>query len=235
MVDPYIAAGAKPVKQTELRGQSYGAEKKKSLADLQGQYLRNEAERLRLKQLRENPPQKPATAAQKAREEGMVAEAKKVGAAAGTARSALAGAETKSKRALDELSNLMKHPGFEAAVGAPNPFQGGFGIGTFPGTRARGFTNALDKVKAGAFLQAIEALRGTGAISEAEGKVATNALNNMSTSTSENEFKRNANEYARVITDGLSVSRKNAELGRVPFTREQLEAERQRRLKARGQ
>lgn len=208
---------------------------KKSLADLQAAYLRNQAAALDLQRQRENPPERPKTSMQTAREEGMVAQSKKVGAEAGTARARLPGAEVKSKRALDELSTLMKHPGFEAAVGLPNPFRGGFGIGTMPGTTARGFTNALDKVKAGAFLQAIEALRGTGAISEAEGKAATNALNNMSTATSENEFRRNANEYARVITDGLSVSRKTAEMGRTPFTREQLEAERKRRLAARGQ
>lgn len=208
---------------------------KKSLADLQAAYLRNQAAALDLQRQRENPPQRPKTSMQTAREEGMVAQSRKVGLESGIARSNLQGAETKSKRALDELSNLMKHPGLEAAVGLPNPFKGGFGIGTVPGTTARGFTNALDKVKAGAFLQAIEALRGTGAISEAEGQAATKALNNMSTATSENEFRRTANEYARVITDGLAVARGKANLSRTPFSREQLEAERQRRLKARGQ
>lgn len=208
----------------------------KDLADLQAKYLQAQRDQEELNRLRRTPlPQAPKTSMQTAREEGMVAQSRKVGQESGIARSNLQGAETKSKRALDELSNLMKHPGLEAAVGLPNPFKGGLGIGTVPGTTARGFTNALDKVKAGAFLQAIEALRGTGAISEAEGQAATKALNNMSTATSENEFRRTANEYARVITDGLAVARGKANLSRTPFSREQLEAERQRRLKARGQ
>ena len=208
---------------------------KKNLADLTSKYLDIQKAQLLLDQARANPPQKPKTSMQVAREEGMIARSKKIGAESGVASSRLPGAETKSKRALEELSNLMKHPGMEAAVGLPNPFRGGLGVGTVRGTTARGFVNNLDRVKAGAFLQAIEALRGTGAISEAEGKAATNALNNMNTSTSESDFRSNANDYARVITDGLAVSRKNAEMGRTPFTREQLEAERNRRLKARGQ
>jgi hypothetical protein len=207
----------------------------KSLADLQAQYLRNQALRLQLERDRANPPQKPKTSAEVAREATMVAAGKDVGSTAGKARAGLKGAETKAKRALDDLSNLMKHPGLEAAVGLPNPFRGGFGIGTVPGTSARGFTTFLERVKSGAFLQAIEAMRGTGAISEAEGKAATAALNSMSTATSENDFKQAANDYARVIADGLSVARSNASLGSIPYTREQLEAERQRRLKARGQ
>lgn len=208
---------------------------KKDLADLQRKYLDIQAEQLRLKQLRENPPQKPKTSAQVAREATMVAAGKDVGSAGGKARAGIKAAETKAKRALDDLSTLMKHPGLEAAVGAPNPFKGGLGIGTVPGTSARGFTTLLDRVKAGAFLQALEAMKGTGAISEAEGKAATAALNSMSTATSEKDFKQAANDYARVITDGLSIARSNTSLGSIPYSREQLEAERQRRLKARGQ
>lgn len=208
---------------------------KKSLADLTSKYLAIEAEKLRLKQMKENPPQKPKTSAEVAREATMVAAGKDVGATAGKARAKLKAAETQAKRALDDLSNLMKHPGLEAAVGLPNPFKGGLGIGTVRGTPARGFTTFLERVKSGAFLQAIEAMKGTGAISEAEGKAATAALNSMSTATSENDFRQAANDYARVIADGLSVARSNASLGSIPYTREQLEAERQRRLKARGQ
>jgi len=202
---------------------------RQNLADLQKKYLDIEAERLRLQQARENPPQKPKTVAQQVREATALKRANIIGEKSATAEAGLPKAEMTAKTALTQLGSLMKQPGFEAAVGLPNPFRGGLGVGTIPGTSARDFTNALEKVKAGSFLQAIEALRGTGAISEAEGKAATAALNNMSTSTSENEFKRNAQEYASVITNGLNVGRKTARLGSTQFSYDQLKAEQERR------
>jgi hypothetical protein len=174
-------------------------------------------------------PQGPKPVAQQVREATALKRANIIGEKSATAEAGLPKAEMTAKTALTQLGNLMKQPGFEAAVGLPNPFRGGLGFGTVPGTSARDFTNSLDKVKAGAFLQAIEALRGTGAISEVEGKAATAALNNMSTSTSENEFKRNAQEYAGIITNGLNVGRKTARLGSTQFSYDQLKAEQERR------
>ena len=174
-------------------------------------------------------PQGPKPVAQQVREATALKRANIIGEKSATAEAGLPKAEMAAKTALTQLDSLMKQPGFEAAVGLPNPFRGGFGFGTVPGSSARDFTNALSKVKAGAFLQAIEAMRGTGAISEAEGKAATAALNNMSTSTSENEFKRNAQEYASIITNGLNVGRKTARLGSTQFSYDQLKAEQERR------
>jgi len=174
-------------------------------------------------------PQGPKPVAQQVREATALKRANIIGETSGKAEAGLPKAETSAKTALQQLDNLMKQPGFEAAVGLPNPFRGGFGIGTVPGSSARDFTSALEQVKTGAFLQAIEALRGTGAISEAEGKAATAALNRMSTSTSENEFKRAAQDYANVVTNGLNVGRKTARLGNTQFSYAQLKAEQERR------
>jgi hypothetical protein len=139
-----------------------------------------------------------------------------------------------SQRALNEGVNLLKHPGFEAAVGAPNPFKGGFGVGTVPWSPARDFTNALDSVKRGAFMQAYEQLRGAGAISGPEGIAATEALANMNTSTSEVQFKRELQRFMNIVASGMKVAEKQSRMGAAPFSYDQLAAEKQRRAAAKG-
>lgn len=95
------------------------------------------------------------------------------------------------------------HPGFETAVGLSG-FQGGFGLaGLIPGTDTSSFKARLDQLKGGAFLQAYNSLKGGGAITEVEGKKATDAITRMNTSQSEAEFVKAAQEYRDVISRGV--------------------------------
>lgn len=207
----------------------------KEAADLQAKYLQAQREAEELRRLRNTPlPQAPKTAAQQATEAYQTKRATVLGEGAAKAEAGLPRGEQAAATALSQLNRLMALPGLEAAVGMPNPFRGGFGIGTVPGTSARDFTNALSKAKAGAFLQAIQQLRGTGAISEKEGDAATAALNNMTTATSENEFRRNAQEYASVVQGGVKSQRKEARIGVSPYSYAELMAERERRRAAGG-
>jgi hypothetical protein len=139
-----------------------------------------------------------------------------------------------SQQALNEGAALLKHPGFSAAVGMPNPFKGGFGIGTVPATPAGDFTSALNAVKKGAFMQAFEQLKGSGAISGPEGQSATEALANMNAATSEVQFKRELQRFMNIVASGVKVAEQQSRMGVSPFSYDQLAAERQRRAAAKG-
>lgn len=67
--------------------------------------------------------------------------------------------------ALDTLDTLNKHPGKKAAVGF-----GGSQLSMIPGTDAAGFAAQLETFKAQTFLPQVQALKGMGALSDAEGR-----------------------------------------------------------------
>ena len=205
------------------------------LATLQAKYLQLKREQEELDRLRKTPlPQAPKGPQQQAAEAYGTTRASELGKGAAQKEFSLPKLETIAQQAIKEGSNLLKHPGFEAAVGAPNPFKGGFGIGTLPYSSARDFTNALNGVKKGAFMQAFESLKGAGAISGPEGQSATEALANMDTATSESEFKRQLQRFLDIVANGTKVARQQARMGVSPFTYDQLMAERQRRAAAKG-
>jgi hypothetical protein len=219
----------------------------KSLADLQSVYASRDAERDRLELDRRRVALAEAEAARKPqpkdigtqlREQSVLDAGKALTGAAVNARTKLPTLADQAEAAFAAGRELVEHPGFEATVGAPNPFKGGFGpLGTFPGSRARDFTSRLDNTKAQAFLQAFETLKGAGAITEAEGKAATQALANLDTSVSEEQFKKNLQSYLDVIKRGYDRTQKTANIQPVPYSRDMLMAEKQRRaaLKAGGQ
>lgn len=92
------------------------------------------------------------------------------------------------------------HPGFEDVIGATwRP-----GARFVPGTNAAGFDAYLDQVEGGAFLEAYERLKGTGQITEVEGKKATSAITRMKRSVSEVEFVKAAREFQGVIQSALT-------------------------------
>lgn len=105
-------------------------------------------------------------------------------------KSALAGAE-ETLKLIDELPT---HAGFAEAVGA------GFyrGLGAIPGipddltpagTNKAGAVSKIETLQAGAFLTAIQQLRGLGALSETEGDKLQAAAANLNRNQSEEDFK----------------------------------------------
>lgn len=98
------------------------------------------------------------------------------------------------------------HPGFENAVGstwAP-------GVRFIPGTDAADFMARYEQLKGTSFLEAFESLKGGGAITEKEGAKATDAINRMSTSQSEQEFKTAARDLQAIIRKGVSAAQARA-------------------------
>lgn len=102
------------------------------------------------------------------------------------------------------------HPGFHGAVGIPG-IQSGFGVaGLIPGTDTTDFKNKFKQLEGQAFLQAINSLRGTGAISEREGASATAAITDMALSQSEKAFVESANQLKSILQKGYQNAQQKA-------------------------
>ena len=89
------------------------------------------------------------------------------------------------------------HPGFNEAVGF------GFGTSMIPGTQGKNFSIRHKEILSQAFLDAFEALKGAGAITEKEGEKATSARTRMDLAQSESEYKLAAREYQGVLKRGV--------------------------------
>lgn len=202
----------------------------KDLADLRAKYLQAQRDQEELNRLRRTPlPQKRLTPAEQAEAQRQAARGKVIGESSAKAEFSLPSVEQSSRNALNTLGQLMKHPGMSAAVGLPNPFKGGFGIGNVPASSAADFANLLEQAQGEAFPQAIEALKGLGAMSEKEAEGAMKALQTMRTSTSENRFRGAAQTYANKVSQAVKIARQKARMGVLPYSYDQLMAEKARR------
>jgi len=94
--------------------------------------------------------------------------------------------------ALDTLDTISKHPGKKAAVGF-----GGAQLSMIPGTDAAGFAAQLETFKAQTFLPQVQALKGMGALSDAEGKKLTAAVGALSQSMKQSEFDAQVGKIKR--------------------------------------
>jgi hypothetical protein len=141
---------------------------------------------------------------------------KVVGKAAGEATTGLPTAIAQAEQFLGTINQVRKHPGrFDwGATGASAdwPIIGG-GLG---GTKARDFVGMVDQLKGQAFLDAFDALRGGGAISEAEGKVATQARARLDRAQTKEGFDRALSDLEGVIRRGLETARQKAGVKATP-------------------
>ncbi len=70
------------------------------------------------------------------------------------------------------------------------------------GTGGYDFQNLVDNAKSGAFLSAIQQMRGMGSLSNAEGDAATKAVNRMDTATSKEAFLQAVADYEGIVLRG---------------------------------
>jgi hypothetical protein len=95
------------------------------------------------------------------------------------------------------------HPGFRGVVGATlMP-----GMRLVQGTPEADFDAMLEQVLGGAFLEAYERLKGTGQITEIEGKKATQAITRMQRAVSETEFLQAAQEFRSSLEKAMERTR----------------------------
>jgi hypothetical protein len=95
--------------------------------------------------------------------------------------------------ALALLDDIENDPNLAWGVGGTSVFN------AIPGTPGMDFQNKVNQATSGAFLSAIQQLRGMGALSNAEGQVATQAVTRMNTATSEEAFKSALNDYRQIV------------------------------------
>lgn len=114
--------------------------------------------------------------------------------------------EAQAEQVLKLIDDVVSHKGKSSMVGVKNPFMGSLPFtkqSTVAGTPAAGFMAKYNQLKGKQFLEAYETLKGGGAISEIEGKKATDAISAMDVATSEAEFDQAAKDLKDVIRIGL--------------------------------
>lgn len=83
-----------------------------------------------------------------------------------------------------------------------------------PATAGYDYQNKVDQAKSGAFLTAIQQMRGLGALSNSEGQTATAAVTRMDTATSEEAFLSALADYEKIIDQG--IARAQARIAKTP-------------------
>lgn len=126
-----------------------------------------------------------------------------VGQAAGQAQVAAPGDIASGEMALDLINQIRTNPELPYATGT----MAGLGANRIPGTGRYGFQNLVDQAKSGAFLSAIQQMRGMGALSNAEGQTATQAITRMDTALSQEDFLKALNDYEQIVIRGVERAR----------------------------
>lgn len=130
---------------------------------------------------------------------------KELGEARAKAISTLPQIEDNATLALKTIDQITAHPGRywgTGATGTITPY--------IPGTDARGFSNLVEQAKGKVFLEAFNSLRGGGAITEAEGAKATQALARLDRAQSARDFDAALADIREVINLGVARARRSA-------------------------
>lgn len=117
------------------------------------------------------------------------AEGKASAEAAAAAPADYAAADT----ALQLIDNIRNDPNRARGTGTSSFFN------WIPGSAGYDFQNKVDQATSGAFLTAIQAMRGMGALSNAEGAAATQAVTRLNTATSEEAFLEALADYEKIV------------------------------------
>lgn len=121
---------------------------------------------------------------------------KALGDAQGKSLAAAGGDISAADTALDLLGQIKTSPYLESGTGLSS-----YG-NVIPGTGGYDFQNLVDNATSGAFLAAIQQMRGMGSLSNAEGDAATRAINRMNTATSKEAFLKAVADYEAIVVRG---------------------------------
>lgn len=111
-----------------------------------------------------------------------------------------------SQQAIDQAAELFAHPGRAAATGASSF------LSKIPGTEAKGFEANLNTFKAQTFIPMVSALKGMGALSDAEGKKLAESVGALDPSMPEKEFENSLRKITRTLYDKAKASGLNVSL-----------------------
>jgi len=132
-------------------------------------------------------------------------QAKELGQQQGRQQAAAPGDIAAADMALSLIADIENDPNKGIGTGFTS-----FG-NAIRGTPGFDFQNKVDQATSGAFLTAIQQMRGLGSLSNAEGTAATQAVTRMNTATSEEAFNAALADYRRIVT--LGKQRAQARLG----------------------
>jgi hypothetical protein len=122
-----------------------------------------------------------------------VAAQKEIGEAEGKAAVGAPNQIQAAQNTLDLLDKIEMHPSRESATGFQSIFP------TRAGSKVADFEGMVEQAKSGAFLTAVQNLKGLGAMSEYEARSATAAINRMNVATSDEGFLEALRDYRTIV------------------------------------
>jgi len=141
----------------------------------------------------------PGAASDLATQEGEVARKKETGQVLGKGDAAVPGALENAQFIKKTIGAIENHPGLKWGTGLT-----GTVMRRVPGTDEYDFQASVDQLKGRAFIDAFEALRGGGQISNVEGEKATGAKARMDTAQSEKAFREALRDYSDVVNSAVN-------------------------------
>lgn len=130
---------------------------------------------------------------------------KGIGEAEGKSASSAPADYQAGQNALDLADQILTNPALESGTGFSSKIWN-----ALPGTAEYDFQNLVDQAKSGAFLTAIQQMRGLGALSNAEGSAATQAITRMNTATSKEAFIKALMDYRAIVEQGMANAQARA-------------------------
>lgn len=96
-----------------------------------------------------------------------------------------------SDEGINLINQIENHPGFSSYVGAKG-VSSAFGLKDQPiaGAEAAGVASLIDTLGSQQFLNAVQSMKGMGALSDAEGKKLSSAISSLDPNMSESDFKK---------------------------------------------
>lgn len=110
-----------------------------------------------------------------------------------------------AQQAINQANIVLQHPGRKLGTGVTSI------IGAIPGTEAKGFQAQLETFKAQTFIPMVSALKGMGALSDAEGKKLSASVGALDPSMPSAEFEKSLKDtmdylYKKAKISGLNVT-----------------------------
>lgn len=119
------------------------------------------------------------------------------GEATGAAQVGLPQAMATSSQTLKTIDELKKHPGLDHSVGAWSV------VPNIPGSAGADFAAKAAQLKGQTFLQAYQTLRGSGAITDIEGKKGEDAIGALDRAQSKGQYIKSLNDLGDIIKAGM--------------------------------
>jgi hypothetical protein len=121
---------------------------------------------------------------------------KGVGEAQGKAVAGATNQMAAADAALNTLDQIETNPQRTSATGWQSNFP------TFRGGKTADFEQMVEQARGGAFLAAVQQMRGLGALTVEEGRQATAAINRMQIGSSDEGFMKALNDYRAIVQKG---------------------------------